>query len=297
MIVYNTCRRKRTLVNGIIVDEEAPLLGGVTDVVNTVAESSIAPWLPFIFLIFLIKIFCLLLYATNSKYLVFPLVLLLWTLCLSVHEFGHAYVAYRGGDESVVDKGYLYLNPFKYVNWLSSLVLPIIIMVITNGMALFGAVVFINVVMLRSRWWQTGVALAGPLGTFLCLLCLSLPFFICWCLGNLDKTLDNDYFSEHLELWSAIALSAYLQLNALVLNLLPIPPLDGFAALTPWLSDAWRTWYEQYAIYVHLAGFVFLLLVVCPSWLYSATISGLIPCFFLPQELIEHGIIHTFPRW
>src|SRR5437879_7278486 len=40
-----------------------------------------------------------------------------WITSLCIHEFGHAFVAYLGGDRSVAGAGYLTLNPLRYPNW------------------------------------------------------------------------------------------------------------------------------------------------------------------------------------
>src|SRR5205807_1293201 len=49
-----------------------------------------------------------------------------WIISLCIHEFGHAFVAYLGGDRSVVGAGYLSLNPLRYQNLLMSLnLLPV----------------------------------------------------------------------------------------------------------------------------------------------------------------------------
>src|SRR5215204_6017637 len=50
-----------------------------------------------------------------------------WAVSLCLHEFGHAYVAYRGGDRSVRDKGYLTLDIRHYTDPVLSLVLPLIL--------------------------------------------------------------------------------------------------------------------------------------------------------------------------
>ncbi|BBD63966.1 peptidase, M50 family protein [Nostoc commune NIES-4072] len=53
-----------------------------------------------------------------------------WILSLCLHEFGHALIAYWGGDTSVKDKGYLTLNPLKYTEPSLSLVLPLFFLLI-----------------------------------------------------------------------------------------------------------------------------------------------------------------------
>ncbi|NKB18096.1 MAG: hypothetical protein HC770_08495 [Pseudanabaena sp. CRU_2_10] len=47
-------------------------------------------------------------------------------LATCVHEFGHAIVAYWGGDTSVKDKGYLTFNPLKYTHPATSIALPLL---------------------------------------------------------------------------------------------------------------------------------------------------------------------------
>ncbi len=74
-----------------------------------------------------------------------------WIISVCLHEFGHAIVAYWGGDTSVKDKGYLTLNPLKYTNINLSLLLPLLFLLI-GGIALPGAAVYIDTRRLRNRW-------------------------------------------------------------------------------------------------------------------------------------------------
>ena len=73
-----------------------------------------------------------------------------WAVSLCLHEFGHAYVAYRGGDLSVRDKGYLTLDIRRYTDVGLSFVLPVLILLI-GGIPLPGGAVWINHGAIRSR--------------------------------------------------------------------------------------------------------------------------------------------------
>jgi len=143
-----------------------------------------------------------------------------WGVSLCLHEFGHAYVAYRGGDREVYFKGYLTLDPRKYTDPVFSLVLPLLILAI-GGIPLPGGAVFINHHSLRNRRVESMVSLAGPFFNLLLgvLLMISVSVF-------------------QPTIWLAAALSylAFLQILAFVLNILPIPGLDGWGAIEPWLS-------------------------------------------------------------
>ncbi|GAA4443070.1 site-2 protease family protein [Actinokineospora soli] len=156
---------------------------------------------------------------------VFILVLGGWAVSLCLHEFGHALVAFRGGDREVHFKGYLTLDPRRYTDPVLSLVLPLLLLAI-GGVPLPGGAVWINHHALRSRAVESRVSLAGPfanlvLGTALALVVALVPM--------------------HPPLAAGLSFLALLQLAAFVLNMLPIPGLDGWGALEPYLShDARR---------------------------------------------------------
>lgn len=148
-----------------------------------------------------------------------------WIASVCVHEFGHALVAYLGGDRMVVAHGYLSLNPLRYTNILLSVVMPVAFLLL-GGIGLPGAAVYINHSAIRSRLWDSAVSLAGPVATLLCGLLIAIPFLtpnhLVWMAG-------------HVSFFAALAFLGFVEVIALVLNLLPIPGLDGFGIIRPWL--------------------------------------------------------------
>lgn len=150
----------------------------------------------------------------------FFLVLAGWGVSLCLHEFGHAFVAYKGGDREVYFKGYLTLDPRRYTDPVFSLVLPLLIVAI-GGIPLPGGAVWINHHSLRSRAIDTMVSLAGPLSNLV--------------LGGL-LIVSIEVFDPDVPLAAALSFLALLQVFAFVLNILPIPGLDGWGALEPHLS-------------------------------------------------------------
>lgn len=143
-----------------------------------------------------------------------------WGVSLCLHEFGHAIVAYRGGDREVYFKGYLTLDPRRYTDPVLSLVLPLILLAI-GGIPLPGGAVWINHYALRSRAVESMVSLAGPLSN----LALGVLMIV-----------SVEVFDPNLGLTSALSFLALLQIFAFVLNILPIPGLDGWGAIEPYLS-------------------------------------------------------------
>jgi Zn-dependent protease len=144
-----------------------------------------------------------------------------WGVSLCLHEFGHAYVAFRGGDREVYFKGYLTLDPRKYTDPVFSLVLPLLILAV-GGIPLPGGAVFINHHSLRNKRTESMVSLAGPFFNLL--------------LGILLMISVSVFFPEPSWLGGALSYLALLQIVAFVLNILPIPGLDGWGAIEPWLS-------------------------------------------------------------
>lgn len=167
----------------------------------------------------------------------FVIVMVGWVVSVCLHEFGHACVAWRGGDVTVRAKGYLTLNPLRYAHPVYSLVWPLVF-VLLGGIGLPGGAVYINQSLLRSRAWRAGTALAGPAVN----LGLALLLGGAFAAGLLPRASDQP-------LTVAFALLLQLQLSAVLLNLLPLPPLDGFGALAPWLPARWqalaRAWSGQ----------------------------------------------------
>ena len=149
-----------------------------------------------------------------------------WVTSLCIHEFGHAFVAYLGGDRSVAGAGYLTLNPLRYTNVTMSLVLPIIFLLL-GGIALPGGAVYINHSALRSRVWSSAVSIAGPVGTVLCGLLIAGVFFV---------APQHSWITQgNLNFFAGLAMLGFFMALAAVLNLLPVPGLDGFGVIRPWL--------------------------------------------------------------
>lgn len=149
-----------------------------------------------------------------------------WIATVCIHEFCHALVAYIGGDRSVASAGYLRLDPLRYTNFLMSIVFPAVFLII-RGIALPGGAVYINRGALRNRWWDAAVSLAGPIGTLTCGIVIAAVFVVSYLVGLVRP--DNAPFFE------ALSVLGFFEMYAFVLNLLPVPPLDGFGIIRPWL--------------------------------------------------------------
>jgi Zn-dependent protease len=76
-----------------------------------------------------------------------------------------------------------------------------------------------------------------------------------------------------VEFWAGLALLAFLQLTASVLNLLPVPGLDGGNMIQPWLTPQWRRGYDLMAPYGFILLFALLWNPRIGGWFFDAVFT------------------------
>jgi Zn-dependent protease len=158
---------------------------------------------------------------------VFVFVVAGWLLSLCLHEYAHALVAYRSGDRGVAEKGYLTLNPLRYSDAMLSIVLPLVF-VLLGGIGLPGGAVWIDRGRIPGRLRHSLISAAGPL--------VNVAFALLLLVAVVRS---GAAFEGREQFWAALAFLGFLQVTAAVLNLLPIPGLDGFGIIEPWLPREW----------------------------------------------------------
>jgi len=168
---------------------------------------------------------------------------LLWILT-TPHEFAHAWLADKLGDDTPRREGRVTLNPLAHVDWLGTLLLPAITSLLGAGFLGWGRAVNTNPWRLRGGMKGLAlVALAGPLSNVLFAFLLA---GIALLTANAVPAL-AEYAAQ------GVRLSLYLA----IFNMLPVPPLDGskllLAANVP------------HIVYDELARFGFVLLVLAMS--------------------------------
>ncbi|HEY0816699.1 MAG TPA: site-2 protease family protein [Pseudonocardia sp.] len=196
--------------------------------------------------------------ATSKALLTLGIVVLVlggWAVSLCLHEFGHAYTAYRGGDRSVRAKGYLTLDIRRYADLGLSLVLPVFFLLL-GGIPLPGGAVWIENGAIRSRAVRSLVSFAGPAANLL--------------LGGL-LTLAVAVAPMPAGLAAGLSALALIEVLAFVLNILPVPGLDGFGVIEPYLGESARRTAARVRPWAPIALFV--LIIGVPG--VSAALFGL----------------------
>jgi Zn-dependent protease len=146
-------------------------------------------------------------------------------LSISVHEFGHAWVATKLGDPLPRAQGRLTLSPIKHIDPIGTLLFPILMMASPVPLMGWGRPVQTNPLnYTRSLSRSTGqmlVAIAGPLMNLLMAILVTIVVVVGVRFLGMPKDIGATMV-VHL---------VRLNLVLMFFNLLPIPPLDGGAVL------------------------------------------------------------------
>jgi Zn-dependent protease len=199
----------------------------------------------------------------SDKAGVFIFVVCGWLVTLCLHEFMHAVAAYWGGDHTVAGKGYLRLDPLRYGHPLLTFILPVFYLLI-GGLPLPGGAVMIENHRLRSRLRTSLTSLAGPAVNIVASALLLFAL-------NIGGT---GLAQDHFALWAGLSFLAFLQIATAILNLIPIPGLDGYGVIEPYLGREARRLGDQVRPYGLLIMFALLFAIpqtrsLLSTWTYD----------------------------
>ena len=175
-------------------------------------------------------------------------------LAFPVHEFAHAYTAYRLGDSTAKMFGKLTLNPIAHFDQVGGTMLVISVLLV--GFPFGFAQTPVNPRTLRGKYGEAIVAAAGPISNLLIAAVVAIPLRIL-----LTQT---GLLISNIQLWAVVlgTLSYIVQYSILLglFNLIPIPPLDGGAIMLSLVSP--RTAWQLRPILAQYGFFLILLLII-----------------------------------
>ena len=161
--------------------------------------------------------------------------------------------------------------------------LPIVITAL-GGIGLPGAAVYLRTSFMTATQ-RTLVSLAGPAANLL--------------LAVLLLELTNLYFDPmHPVLWAGVAFLGFLQITAVLINLLPIPGLDGYNALEPHLSPETQRALEPFKAYGVLVLVVLLIASPLNQWFFGI-VDWLFELSGVPRLLwqVGAGLTQFWRHW
>ena len=147
-------------------------------------------------------------------------------IAITVHEFGHAFIARKYGDET--SKGRITLNPFKHIDLIGLLSLFVC------GIG-WGKPVEIDPNNFKKNKIPVDrieaiVSLAGPSANFITAILLAIVLKLFIVLGIIGLT--TNYL-----LFQIISQAMIINIGMAVFNLIPIPPLDGYKIVKPYIGQ------------------------------------------------------------
>lgn len=147
-------------------------------------------------------------------------------IAITVHEFGHAFMARKYGDET--SKGRITLNPFKHIDLIGLLSLFVC------GIG-WGKPVEIDPNNFKKNKIPVDrieaiVSLAGPSANFITAILLAIILKLFIVLGIIGLT--TNYL-----LFQMISQAMIINIGMAVFNLIPIPPLDGYKIVKPYIGQ------------------------------------------------------------
>ena len=158
---------------------------------------------------------------------------------LSVHEWAHAFMAKKKGDDHAEQMGRLTLNPIPHIDPVGTVFLPLA--AIFTGLPVFGWAKPVPVLESNLKnpkedlFW---IALAGPLSNFIMAFTAGAVIFIFYLIPEYSKELTRLSY-------------AFIYINLLLgfFNLIPLHPLDGAKVLARFLPLKWNLFLESIQVY------------------------------------------------
>ncbi len=169
-------------------------------------------------------------------------------VAMTVHEFAHAYVAFRMGDTTARDMGRMTLNPFVNINWMGYL------MGVAIGFGFLGSAPVNESRMYNRRWGMLAAVIAGPISNLLLAAVCSIPFWF-GLQPNLFFT-QQDFIPSLSQL---LTMMVELNLILFLFNLLPVFPLDGWLILLKLLPPDMSYRVARYQNEAYILFFILLL--------------------------------------
>ena len=179
---------------------------------------------------------------------------------ITIHEVAHGWVAKKQGDKTAFLLGRLTLNPLKHIDLVGTIIIPVLLLVSSSGF-IFGWAKPVPVDMRNFKNPKKSMALvavAGPVSNLLMAVFWALII-------RLGVVINAEEVSLPL-IYTGIA-GISINLVLAIINLIPVPPLDGSRIVSALLPDQWAYQYNRLERY----GFIILL-----ALLWTDTLSVMI---------------------
>jgi Zn-dependent protease len=176
------------------------------------------------------------------------------------HEVAHGWVANRLGDHTAKDMGRLTLNPLPHIDLFGTIIMPLMLFLLTDGRMLFGYAKPVPINPYNFKDPKKGMALSSMAGPGVnIVMAIMFSFLLRVVMAGLEGNVPEPVWG-----WFATPVTLMLGYGVIinvvlaVLNLIPIPPLDGSRVVYWLLPDKLAGAYYQLERY----GMIILMLLI-----------------------------------
>lgn len=201
-----------------------------------------------------------------------PYVAITLMIAFTVHEFAHAFVAYKFGDPTAKNQGRLTLNPIQHLDPIGT------ILIFIAGFGWARPVPVNRFFFKNPRLAGISVSIAGPISN---LIMASLGFLIWYAMAGMGVAAGLPSFVPDF-----LNIFIHLNLVLFIFNLIPLPPLDGYRIVEDLMPKSIRPRLTQYEAY---GSVIFLILVITPLDQYTIQ-----PIFRFVLPVVADGLANFF---
>lgn len=204
-------------------------------------------------------------------------------IAITFHELSHGFAAYKLGDPTAKMMGRLTLNPLAHIDPIGTILMPLMLIILTNGQFVFGYAkpVPINPMNFKNPKRDMAIsAAAGPTANILLSIfsIFVLKFIIFPLSVFLPESLSVTVMKPLVMIFTS---SVIINVILAVFNMIPIPPLDGGRVLIGFLS------YRQAVSFSKIEPFGFIIvLVLIATGIANYFVMPLVNLFMMILELL-----------
>ena len=184
------------------------------------------------------------------------LLIMVLSFTFSIHEFMHAWVAERMGDDTPRRQGRITLNPVAHIDPLGAIMMLIV------GFGWAKPVQYDPNNLKKYKRWvcERYISLAGVTANYIVAILSSilLVLITAWMTKHPAGT-------EKVALFQTLVIAFFFYLKEynflfMAFNLLPVPPLDGYRFISTFVPYKWRKTFDAYSKYSYIVFFVLLMM-------------------------------------